>query len=208
MKKIGYIILISVLFIGILFGFTKIAFENYKINKLEKHIIEEYNFEISYPKAYKDINVTSDDESELLSSIETTVSGEQISEYMQNLNLVKTVKNLKNEKNGIKLLIEAINIEKTKLTLEEICKRYVAMFKIYNEDQIIKESNSEIISIDGNKAGKVILKIKGKEEDTILIAYLLTLEEKEITITFIAPEKNIIKFENEINKIINSLKIY
>ena len=32
---------------------------------------------------------------------------------------------------------EDVNVEKTELSLEEICKRYVVMFRIYNEDAYI-----------------------------------------------------------------------
>lgn len=208
MKKRGYIILISIFLLGILIGIGRYEITRYLNNKLEKNIIEEFGFEISYPRTYKDISVSGDDTSKLLSGITTTQSGEQISEYMQNLNFVKTVRNLKNEINGIKLLVEAINIEKTSLSLEEICKRYVVMFKIYNEEKKIKDSNYEIINIDGNNAGKVTIKIKGESEDSMLVAYLLSLENKEITLTFIAPELVAIKCENEINKIVNSIKIY
>ena len=208
MKKKGYIILISILLLGIIIGVGKFIIQRYNVNKLEKDIIEKYGFEISYPKSYKEINVTENKDSEILSNIETIESGEQISEYIQNLNLVETVRNLKSEYNGIKLLIEAINIEKTTLSLEEICNRYVVMFRIYNEDKTIKESNFEIIELDGKKAGKVKIKVEGEKEDVIVIAYLMSLEEKEITVTFTAPEYIATKHEKEINKIINSLKIY
>ena len=126
---------------------------------------------------------------------------------MQNLNFVETVRNLKNELTGIRLIIEAINTEKTELDLEEICKRYVVMFQIYNEEKVIRESINEKVNIDGKEAGKVTIKVKGEEEDSILVAYLMPLEDKEITVTFIGSESMIDKSHKEIDKIINSLKI-
>lgn len=208
MKKKGYIILISVLLLGILLGIGRAFFEKYQNNKLEKHVIDKYGFEISYSKAYKEIISTSENIDDKLSNLTVTESGEQIAEYMQNLNLVETVRNLKNKENGIKFIIDAINKEKTKLSLEEICKRYIVMFKVYNEEQIVKESNVEIIKIGENEAGKVTIKVNGETSDSLLIAYLLPLEDKEITLTFIAPEEIFIQNENEIDKIVNSLKIY
>lgn len=127
---------------------------------------------------------------------------------MKNLNLTETVRELKNKNNGIKMTIEAIKISKTTLELEEICKRYAVMFKIYNEDREIKEIKNEIVELIGNKVGKVTLKLKTKQEDAILIAYLISLEDREITITFIAPASTIEKYNTEIEKIVSTLKVY
>ena len=208
MRKKGYIILLSIILLGILLGIVSYAIENYLENKLEKHVIEEYGFEISYSKKYKDIRVSGDNTSEILSNITTEVSGEEISEYMQNVNFTEVVKELKNEKDRIKLSVEALNIEKTALSLEEICNRYIVMFRIYNEERSILEKNTEIITIDGKEVGRVTIKIKGENEHTILRAYLLSLEDKEITVTFITPESAFTKNEKQINKIIKSLKVY
>lgn len=208
MRKKGYLILIGVIVLGVFLGVLQYGIEYYKENKLEKHVIEKYGFEISYSKKYKDVSKSGDNTSELLSNITTEVSGEQISEYMENLNFTEIVKDLKNEKDKIKFSVEALNIEKTPLSLEEICNRYIVMFRIYNEERNLIEKNTEIITIDENEAGKVTLKIKGENENTILRAYLLSLEDKEIAVTFITPETAFIKNEKQINKIINSLKIY
>lgn len=207
MKKRGYIILISILLLGVLIGIGRFVIKEYMNNKFEKHAIEKYGFEISYPKSYKEVVISGDDKKGILSGITTSESGEQISEYIQNLNFAETVKNLKNEVNGIKLLIEAISIEKTTLSLEEICDRYVVMFQIYNEERIIKDSKFEIIKINEEDVGKVTIRVKGENEDAMVVAYLLSLDDKEITVTFIGTETLLAKRENEINKIINSLKI-
>lgn len=208
MKKKGYIILISIIIFGILLGIGIFGIEKYKENKLKNHIIEKYGFEISYPDTYKDISTSEDNKSEILEGISQTVSGEKYSEYYQSLNLVETVKKLKNEKSRIKLQIEAIKIEKTALQLEEICNRYITMFKVYNEEKVIQSQNSEIIKINDVDAGKVTLKIKGEDSNAVMTTYLISTEEKEITITFIGSEEQMTKNEKQINKIINSLKIY
>lgn len=209
MKKRGYIIIIAIILLGILVGIGRGGYDIYKQNKLVKHVIEEYGFEISYPKTYKDIiKESGDQEDKILSNVTVKESGEQISEYMQNLNMTETVKDLRNELTGMKIIVEAINTEKTKLDIEEICKRYVVMFQIYNEEKVIRESHNESVTIDGKVAGKVTIKVKGEKEDSILIAYLMPLEDKEITVTFIGSESMINRAEKEISKIINSLKVY
>ena len=82
------------------------------------------------------------------------------------------------------------------------------MFKIYNEDREIKENTEEIIDLNETKVGKVTLKLKTKEEDATLIAYLISLDDREITITFIAPASNIEKYDSEIKKIVSTLRVY
>ena len=206
MKKRGYIIIISVLLLGVLVGIGRGLIERNKNYSYKKDNIEEYGFEISYPKVYE--NIKASGEKKLLSNLEITESGEYISEYMKNLNLVETVRELKNKNNGIRMTIEAIKTKKTSLELEEICKRYVVMFKIYNEDREIKENTEEIIELNETKVGKVTLKLKTKEEDATLIAYLISLDDREITITFIAPASNIEKYDSEIKKIVSTLRVY
>lgn len=208
MKKKGYIILLAALIIGIILGIVNFFIDKNSGKAIKKHFIEEYNFEISYPDVYIDISKSGDDESQLLSNLTIKESGEQLSEYMQNLNFTETVRNLKNELNGIKLIVEAIKIEKTTLSLEEICNRYVVMFQIYNEDIVLKETKKEIVNLDGKEVGKVTIKVEGKIEDSTIIAYLISTEDREITVTFIAPSSTAERFEDEINNIINSLRIY
>ena len=140
MKKKGYIILVSVVILGVIFGILSFIIDRNKGKELKKHVIEDYNFEISYPDAYIDISKSGEDTSKILSNLSVKESGEELSEYMQNLNFVETVKNLKNNLNGIRMIVEAIYVEKTELTLEEICNRYVVMFKVYNEDAKLKNS--------------------------------------------------------------------
>ena len=173
MKKKGYIILVSVVILGVIFGIVSCIIDRNKGKEFKKHVIEDYNFEISYPDAYIDISKSGEDTSKILSNLSVKESGEELSEYMQNLNFVETVKNLKNNLNGIRMIVEAIYVEKTELTLEEICNRYIVMFKVYNEDAKLKNSTKEIVSLDGRDAGKVTINVKGEIEDSIVIAYLI-----------------------------------
>lgn len=80
------------------------------------------------------------------------------------------------------------------------------MFKIYNEEAKILNTKKEIVTLQNTEVGKVTIEIEGKATNTKLIAYLISLEDREITLTFIAPNKSVIKYEKEINKIINTLK--
>lgn len=206
MKKTGYKLILIIVLLGIILGIGSFLFERIKENKLVKHEYEQYNFEISYSNLYKDEKESGDSEKNILSNLTVTESGEQISDYMKNLKFVEVLEELKNDKKQIRLIIEAINKEKTQLTMEEICKRYVVMFKIYNDEAKIITTEKEVIQINGEQIGKVTIEVEGKKENSILIAYLISLPDKEITVTFITPKKFFENNEKEINRIIKSIK--
>ena len=206
MKKTGYKLILIIVLLGIILGIGSFLFERIKENKLVKHEYEQYNFEISYSNLYKDEKESGDSEKNILSNLTVTESGEQISDYMKNLKFVEVLEELKNDKKQIRLIIEAIKKEKTQLTMEEICKRYVVMFKIYNDEAKIVTTEKEVIQINGEQIGKVTIEVEGKKENSILIAYLISLPDKEITVTFITPKKFFENNEKEINRIIKSIK--
>ena len=206
MKKTGYKLILIIVLLGIILGIGSFLFERIKENKLVKHEYEQYNFEISYSNLYKDEKESGDSEKNILSNLTVTESGEQISDYMKNLKFVEVLEELKNDTKQIRLIIEAINKEKTQLTMEQICKRYVVMFKIYNDEAKIVTTEKEVIQINGEQIGKVTIEVEGKKENSILIAYLISLPDKEITVTFITPKKFFENNEKEINRIIKSIK--
>ena len=206
MRKTGYKLILIIVLLGIILGIGSFLFERIKENKLVKHEYEQYNFEISYSNLYKDEKESGDSEKNILSNLTVTESGEQISDYMKNLKFVEVLEELKNDKKQIRLIIEAINKEKTQLTMEEICQRYVVMFKISNDEAKIVTTEKEVIQINGEQIGKVTIEVEGKKENSILIAYLISLPDKEITVTFITPKKFFENNEKEINRIIKSIK--
>lgn len=206
MKKTGYKLILIIVLLGIILGIGSFLFERIKENKLVKHEYEQYNFEISYSNLYKDEKESGDSKKNILSNLTVTESGEQISDYMKNLKFVEVLEELKNNKKQIRMIIEAINKEKTQLTMEEICKRYVVMFKVYNDEAKIVTTEKEVIQINGEQIGKVTIEVEGKKENSILIAYLISLPDKEITVTFITPKKFFENNEKEINRIIKSIK--
>ena len=70
-------------------------------------------------------------------------------------------------------------------------------------------SNETIIVSDGVKAQKVVVDITTTDNEKAQeIAVLIPAEGREITIVFFGTEGEISKNENEINKVIKSIKIY
>ena len=66
------------------------------------------------------------------------------------LTLVEKVIHAKSSDSGLTLLVEAIKKEKTQKTLEEISKNYITMFRVFNENLEILESNIEEVESNQN----------------------------------------------------------
>ena len=56
------------------------------------------------------------------------------------------------------------------------------------------------------EVGKVEMIVEGKEENSKVVSYLFSLENKEITVTFIMPESQYASNQKEIEKIIKSMQ--
>ncbi len=208
MKK-GYKLLIVAFIIAVAANVIPIVWQKIKQNRLEKHVIPTYSFEISYPKSFEEVKEKSlevDGEEQISSNISIMVSGESVDDYMKNINMTENVVNVIDKNRHLRMLVDAINIPKASLPLEEICKRYVVMFRIYNEDAKIISKEHQIVSINGIDVGKVMLTIKGEAENSRVIAYLFSLADKEITLTFIMPESKFPRNDIFMNKIAKSIK--
>ena len=83
------------------------------------------------------------------------------------------------------------------------------MFQVYNPNAVIKSSEYKEISIDGKSAGRVEIYIENQKSTSLpgLIAYLIPLDDREITITFMGTDMLFKNAENEIKKITESIKL-
>ena len=105
---------------------------------------------------------------------------------------------------------DGVKKEKTKKTIEQICKDYMTMFKVYNEDVYVLTDEYYETTLDGVPVGVVEMVVEGKTELVYpkLVAYLIPLEDREITITFTGTLDLFEENQKEVNKIINSVKLY
>ena len=142
MKK-GYKTLIWFFVVMVLLGTIMIGYDFFQLNHLQKHKIEKYSFEISYPSHYHDIQSEKDENLEYTSRVKISVSGEEMADEMKSLNMSENVIHVKSEYRKMRILVDALSVPKAALDMEEICKRYLVMFKIYNEDAKIKESRNK-----------------------------------------------------------------
>ena len=108
------------------------------------------------------------------------------------------------------------NAEKTPKTTEEICRDYITMFKVYNDDAMIVDERNEIVSVDGKEAGRVEIYINDENDEDNeengkifpgIISYLISLDDREITVVFTGTDRLFKKYKSEINEIVESIKL-
>ncbi len=205
MKK-GYWFLIAIVVLSFVIYGGEYFYYQYKLNHLIPHEIEEYQFSISYPETYQEYRKDSERYDDGIQEISVTVAEQSIAEAMENMNMSENVLSLVSKKSKTRLVVDGIHTPKSTLDLEEICKRYAVMFKIYNEELNILEKENEIIDIQGTEVGKVTLTVKGEKQSVIVTAFLFSLDDREMTVTFITSEAEYEKAIKEIDRIIHSVK--
>lgn len=206
-KKIILCLLVFILMLAMVAGtiyvneMLKYTYKTVKIN--------DYGLQLKYPRAYEDVvKNTKTDVEQISNQIEVIVeeyekSGDGLLEFTEELI------NTKSKVSNITLLIEGIKKEKSTKTLEQICKDYIVMFKVFNSNPTIKSSKYEEVVVNGKNAGRVEIYIEGKDGKSCpgIISYLFPLNDREITINFMGTEKLFANNKNEINKIVDSIKI-
>lgn len=206
-KKMILCLLVFILMFGVGMGATYVKEMLKYTYKTVK--VDDYGLQLKYPRAYENIAKKQDSEVEQISTqIETIVE-----EYEKSgdtlLDFTKELINVKSKVSGITLLIDGIKKEKTTKTIEQICKDYIVMFKVFNSNPVIKSSKYEEVVIDGKNAGRVEMYVEGAKGKSSpgIISYLFPLDDRELTITFMGTEKLFVNNKSEINKIMNSIKL-
>lgn len=207
MNRKNIFIIFSIIMLITFVGVTVVLVEGSKIYWSQKRIVKEYGINLSYPGAYEDIPKKDGNIEKISQNLTITENIKFVEDYTPAV--FEELIHIKNNRSGITLLVEGLKIEKTEKTIEEICKDYTTMFKVFNPDQTLLESKYEEVIIDGKPAGKVEIFIKGKTEKIQpgIIAYLISLDDREINIVF-SGTKEIFKNSNkELEKILNSIEI-
>lgn len=169
------------------------------------HEIENFDFSIKLPRAYKAFDVEDDDQGITSSIFNTEVSVEVNEEYVSKV--PETVYSGGNILNGVSLMIQCLETERTTKTLDDIAESHHVLVKIYYEDEYeIGELNKEFVEVLGENSVKTIIDMKEKDATKTLITYLVPLKDKEITLMFLGNKDNISNSMNEIEKIVNKMK--
>ena len=170
------------------------------------HDIEKYGFSIKLPRAYKDIELENNDRFGIISSIFNTEASVEVNEeYVSKTPDI--VYNGGNVLNGIGLMIQCLETEKTTKTLDEIAESHLVLTTIYYEDEYtIGELEKEYVEILGGQGIRTSIDLSNKKGTKTMVSYLLPLEDKEITIMFLGDKESISKSLKEIDDIVSMIK--
>lgn len=204
-KKLLLLFWIFVLILAV--GAEAMLIKGASMNWYKKTKIADYGVEISYPRTYVAIEKEESNFEKISSTISATVTETQKDNGVS-VDLVKELVHVKSNASMITLLIEGLKKDKTTKTIEEICKDYITMFRIYNENATITSTNYEEVEINGVQGGRVEIYVFGKKSLVYpgIIAYLFPLDGREITITFTGTKEIFDNSREEIDRIINSVK--
>lgn len=171
--------------------------------------IEDYGFKISYPNSYIDIPKEEGDIEQISNNIASIIISDGVDTPGVSVDMVKEILHAKSDITKLTLYAEAIKKEKTTKTIEEICKDYIVMFKVFNEYENVVYENYEEVTIDGVPAGRTEIYVEGKNKNVYpgMISYLIPLEDREITLVFSGTEEIFKYNEKEMKKIINSIEL-
>lgn len=207
-KKMLKRLIISILIILLVIILTPFAINgtrNLYLNSWTWHKIEEYNFSIKLPRAYKNIEVENKSYGIDSSILNAEVSIEENEEYIQKA--PEVVYNAGNILNGVGLTIQCLKTAKTSKTLDEIADSHHVLVSINYDDQYeIGDLQKEYVKILENDAVMTSIDMKKGKTTKTLIAYLVPLKDKEITIMFFGNKENISKSMDEIKEIVSKIK--
>ena len=171
--------------------------------------ISEYGFKISYPNSYVDIPKETENIEEIANNITSIIVKENVNTPGVSVDLVEEILHAKSDITNLTIYVEAIKKEKTKKTIEDICKDYLVMFKVFNEYEEVLYEKHEEVTIDGVPAGRTEVFVRGKTDGVYpgMISYLIPLEDREITIVFMGTQELFDYFGKEIKKIVASVEL-
>lgn len=205
-KKIALLFWFMVLAVAISLGM--IYLKKTSLRWYKNVEIEEYGLTISYPRAYVDIPKKVENIEEIANNITAIITETEVDTPGIAVDLVDEIIHAKSDLTGLTIYSEAIKKEKTTKTIEQICKDYIIMFKVFNSyEEVVFEEYKEV-TVAGVPAGRTEIYVTGKWDFVYpgMISYLIPLEDREITIVFSGTKKLLEANEKEINKIINSVK--
>jgi hypothetical protein len=112
-----------------------------------------------------------------------------------------------NKYSGINITVEVLEKQRTTKSIVEIMNNYGATLKVFNLEYDVKILSQNYSLIGDNEAGRVEATISKDSSISKVITVLIPLKNVEITIIFNGTEKAIKNNTNQINKIIDSIKI-
>lgn len=182
---------------GVQYAYSK-TWEDYKF--------EEYNLEFSLPRAYKVVEKEEDTTykiGSLLLSTTADISGDNIN-YLAKSQRVYSGGNVYT---GISIAVNALKTSKTTKPLEEVAESYSVLIPYFYQDDYDSNGYSiENLSKDGVDIMQVSCDLQNDEENKTVVLYLMSFDEKEVTVTFFGNTEKVNSEIENLQKIISKVK--
>lgn len=176
------------------------------LNTWVEHDIEKYEINLKLPRAYKEVELKSSSYGNFFSSAFKTDTDVKINEeyVLQKPEVVYSGGNILN---GVMMMMQCFYTEPTTRSLEDIAESQHILVNIYYENQYdIGNPTTEYATILDTDAIRTTTTLTNEEEQLLITNILVPMKDKEVTITFIGDKEKMEEAENEIQKIIQSIK--
>lgn len=196
-----------IIFIIILLSFPlKYGIQMLYYNTWKTYDVSNYEFSFKIPRAFQSLQSENDAAHDLGVAGFTSEYDVKVDEKYVGKK-PKVIYSGANVINGISMMVQCIATEKTTKTLDEIAEGNQLLIKIYYEEEYqVGELQKEFLNILGADAVKSIVDIQNEEETKTFVTYLVPLEDKEITITFLGDKDQILNYMSNMDEIVKNFQ--
>lgn len=209
LKLFVIVLLVSVFIALILLNWQHInyGFQYIYLNTWQDYNFKEYDLKFSLPKAYKTVEKSTEDSTlqigSSLISTKVDISGDNSSM----LSKPQRVFSGGNVLNGISIAVNCLKTSKTTKTIEEIAESYCLLIPyFYEDDYEVSECVTENLSKDNVDIMQISCDMSNDEENKTVIMYLMSFDDKEVTITFLGDTTKISSEIENLKKIVSRVK--
>lgn len=206
--------LIIVLAISILIAFLLANWEfiNYEIksiylNTWNNYNFEEYDLSFSLPKAYKVVEKPTEDSTLQLGTSKISSLVDISGDTLSKLQKPERVFSGGNILTGVSVAVNCFKTSKTTKPLEEVAESYCLLIPYFYEE---KYEASECVTENLSKENVDIIQIScdmiDDEENKTIVMYLMSFDDKEVTITFFGDTLKINSEIDNLKKIVSKVK--
>ena len=177
------------------------------LNTWKTHEISKYHIQLKLPRAYQPLENNSQELSQIASSLISTDTSVKVNEkYVSQM--PEVVYSGGSILNGVSLMIQCLSPEsKTTKSLDDIAEsQHILVHIYYEDDYAISDPQKEYVTIMETEAIRTATDLTNEQGTKTMIHYLIPMEDKEVTITFMGKKENVEKAKSEIEKIVKQMR--
>lgn len=209
MKLLVIVLTVSTLVALIIVNWRYInyAFQCVYLNTWANYNFEEYDLNFSLPRAYKTVEKPNENSilqigSSLLST-KVDISGDNSIMHSK----PQRVFSGGNVLTGISIAVNCLKTSKTTKSIEEVAESYCLLIPyFYEDDYEASECVTENLSKDNVDIMQISCDMSNDEENKTVVMYLMSFDEKEVTITFFGDTVKISSEIENLKKVISKVK--